>query len=78
MADSSELRQELAQADRHIAEEQERIARQAEVVRQLDRNGRETAEAEDLLRVLNEVLAAMETHREHIVREWSCAPEEYC
>jgi hypothetical protein len=78
MAEISELRQELAQADRHLREGRERIARQAEVARQLDRDGHDTTDAEDLLRVLNEALAAMETHREHVLRESSCTPEEDC
>ena len=54
MAAFSKLRQELATADRHMAEAQARVAHQAEVVRELDADGHNTAEAQDLLRVLQQ------------------------
>jgi hypothetical protein len=38
----SELLQELAQSERHVAEGQARIARQAELVRELDADGHDT------------------------------------
>jgi hypothetical protein len=49
MTDISELRLELAQADRHIAEAQARIARQAEDMRALGADGHDTTDAAKLL-----------------------------
>jgi hypothetical protein len=71
MVEISELRQELAMADRHIGEGEERRARQAEVVRQLVNDGHDTRDAENLLQSMKEGLAAMNAHRKHIVRELS-------
>jgi hypothetical protein len=76
MAGISELQQELADAERHLAEGHERIARQAEVVRQLDRHGHDTTDAENPLREMETALAAMGAHREQIVRELSRASDE--
>ena len=78
MPDISELRQELAKADRHIAEGNGRIARQAEVVCELDRQGHDTRAAQSLLRAMKDAVAAMDTHRQQIVRELSRAPDELC
>jgi hypothetical protein len=72
----SELRQELARANSHIREGQERIARQAELVRGLDANGQDTTDAELLLHTMNEAVNAMDSHRQHIVRELLVARKE--
>jgi hypothetical protein len=76
MAEISELREELAVADRHIKDGEGRIARQSKVVRQLAYDGHDTLDAENLLQAMNDALAAMETHRRQIVRELSCASDE--
>jgi hypothetical protein len=76
MAEISELREELAVADRHIREGEGRLARQSEVVRQLAYDGHDTLDAESLLQTMNDALAAMETHRRQIVRELSYASDE--
>ncbi len=73
MAEIARVRDELAVADRHVAECQARIARQAELVRELEHDGHDTKDAENLLQVMKEGLAAIEAHRQHIVRELSRA-----
>jgi hypothetical protein len=73
MPDISELQQELAQADRHIAGGNVRIARQGEVLRELDRHGHDTTGAHSLLQAMKDAIAAMDTHRQQIVRELSRA-----
>jgi hypothetical protein len=73
MADSPELLQEIADANRHIVEAHARIACQAEVVRKLDTDGHDMTEAESLLRTMEETVEAVQARRKHIVRELSCA-----
>jgi hypothetical protein len=72
----SKLRQDLAAADRHIAEGQARIAQQAHVLCALDEDGQDTTDAQNLLRVMQESLDAMTAHRRQIVRDLTCAPDE--
>jgi hydroxypyruvate isomerase len=78
MTDISELQQEWAQADRHIAEGNGRIARQAEVVRELNRHGHDTTQAQSLLQAMKDAVTAMDTHRQQIVRELTRASDELC
>jgi hypothetical protein len=74
MAGSSKLRQDLATADRHIAEAQAGIAQQAKIVRELDADRHDTTLAQDLLGVMQRNLDVMNTHRQEIVRELSRGP----
>jgi hypothetical protein len=74
MADWSRLHQELATANRHIAEAQARIKRQSEVVRKLEASGHDTAAAEEILRLLQQRLDAIHAHRERILHELSRRP----
>jgi hypothetical protein len=76
MAAISELQQELAQADRHIAEGNGRIARQVEVLCELDRHGHDTTHAWSLLEAMEDSVAAMDAHRQQIVRELTRASHE--
>ena len=76
MAAFSKLRQELAVADRHVADGQARIARQAEILCELDADGQDTTDAQNLLRVLQQSLDAMNADRQQIVRELSYASDE--
>ena len=69
MAAFPELCDELAIADRDVTEGQERIARQAEVVRELSADGHDTSDAQNLLRVMQQSLDAVTAHRQQIVRE---------
>jgi hypothetical protein len=66
----------LAAADRHIAEAQARIAQQAEIVRELGADGHDTANARSLLRFMQRNLGVMNSHRQQILRELSCASDE--
>jgi hypothetical protein len=74
MPNLSKQRQ-LAIANRHIAEAQARIAQQAQAVRQLKADGRDTTAAQDLLGVLRQSLDAMNAHREQIMRKLSREPD---
>jgi hypothetical protein len=65
----SELEQELARSDRHLAEGQARIAGQAAVVRELHADGHDTTFAAKRLFVLATNLEGMERRRAQIVRE---------
>jgi hypothetical protein len=69
----SELQQELARSERHLAEGQARIARQAEFVRELYAEGHDTTFAAKRLFVLAANLNGMANHCEQIVRELSAA-----
>jgi hypothetical protein len=76
MTASPELCDELAIADRAVTEGHERIARQAEVVCELDAEGHDTTDAKNLLRVMQQSLDAMSAHRQQIVRELASAQGE--
>jgi hypothetical protein len=69
MAAVPELCDELAVADRAVTEGQERIARQAEVVCELEAQGHDTTEARNLLLVMQQTLDAANTDRQQILRE---------
>ena len=72
----SKLRQDLAAADRHIAEGQARIAQQAKLVGELDADGHDTTSAQNLLRIMQRNLDVMNAHRQTIMRELAGAPDE--
>jgi hypothetical protein len=76
MTASPELCDELAIVDRAMTEGQERTARQAEVVCELDAEGHDTTDAKNLLRVMQQSLDAMSAHRQQIVRELASAQGE--
>ena len=65
----SELQQELVRSERHLAESQARIVRQAEFVRELYADGHDTTFAAKRLLVLAANLDGMERQREQIARE---------
>jgi hypothetical protein len=71
-----ELCDELAIADRAITEGHERMGRQAEVVCELEAEGHDTTDARNLLRVMQQSLDAVKTHRQQIVRELAAAQDE--
>ena len=56
----------LAQAERHIAIAEDRIARQNEIIDQLVQEGQETDCAVSMLHALETCLHAFEQHREMI------------
>jgi hypothetical protein len=65
----SGLEHELVQFERHLAEGQARIVRQAELVRELYADGHDTTFATKRLLVLAANLDEMESRRQQIVRE---------
>jgi hypothetical protein len=69
----SELQNELVQSERHLAEGQERIARQAELVRELYADGHNTTFAANRLLVWVMNLNEIERHRQQTVRELSAS-----
>jgi hypothetical protein len=69
----SELLHELAQAERHLAEGQVRIARQAEFVRELDASGHDTDFSAKRLMVMAANLNEMQEHRQQVLRALSAA-----
>jgi hypothetical protein len=74
MGGFSELQHELVQSERHLAEGQERIARQAEWVRELYADGHDTTFAAKRLLVLAANLNETERQRHEITRELLAAP----
>jgi uncharacterized protein YigA (DUF484 family) len=66
MSDALE-REHLAQADRHIAEARDRIARQKEVIAELARGGHQTDVAMSMLHALEHCLHAFEEHRKVVL-----------
>jgi hypothetical protein len=60
-------REHLAQADRFIADCQNRIARQREIITTAYENGHPTDIPESMLRVWEETLRQLEKHRELIL-----------
>jgi hypothetical protein len=69
MAALPELCDELAVADREVTEGQEWMARQAEVVCELDAQGHDTTDAQNMLLVMQQILDGVNAQRQQIVRE---------
>lgn len=66
----SALEQEhLRMARRHLTEGEARVARQAELVRELEADGHPAELARDLLRVFRETLDQMRAHRAYLEAE---------
>jgi hypothetical protein len=76
MAAFPELCDELAVVDRDVTEGQERIAREAEVVCELDAQGHDTNNAQNLLVTMHQSLDALNADRQQIVRELASARGE--
>ena len=72
----SELQQELAQSERHLAEGQARIARQAAFVRELYADGHYTTFSAKRLLVMMANLNQMGVRRQQIVRELSVSQRD--
>jgi hypothetical protein len=68
MPDRAEEERHLAQADRHIAESEERRARQMKLVQRLAAGGHDTTEAQRLLDNITDLLVTVRAHRRLIVR----------
>lgn len=68
MLDLATEREHLAKADRDIAEGEERIRRQAELIERLREGGHSLSEAERLLATLTQTLQLWRDHRDEILR----------
>ena len=68
MLDLATEREHLAKADRDIAEGQERISRQVELIERLRDGGHDLSDAERLLETLQQTLQAWQDHRDEIAR----------
>jgi hypothetical protein len=60
-------REDLIAADRHLAAGEQRIAEQTALIRRLAREGHDTAKAQDLLRLLEEIMMTWQDHRQLIL-----------
>jgi hypothetical protein len=69
MAAFLKLHEDLATANRHIAESKARVDHQADVARELNADGHDTTEAQELLRVLQQSLDAVKSHRDYLLHE---------
>jgi hypothetical protein len=76
MARFSELLQELAHAERDVAEGQARLARQGQLVRDLDADGHDTTFSAKRLVVMMANLNQMESRRQRLVRALSVSQRE--
>jgi hypothetical protein len=76
MASFSELLQGFAESERHAAEHQARITRQAEGVGERDDDGHDTTFCAKRLLVMGANLNQMERRRQEIVRELLVAQGE--
>jgi hypothetical protein len=69
MSDPAIEREHLSQAERHLSEGEERIAKQMLLIDRMRQDGHDVSEAERLLLTLRETLVAWQGHREEILRE---------
>ena len=67
MSDLEQEHAHLALADQHIAGGEKRVADQTRLVAHLIERGRDTADARDLLRLLEETLVNWRGHRQLIL-----------
>jgi hypothetical protein len=67
MNDLQRERDDLIQADRHLAAGEERIAEQIAPIQRMTEQGFETALARDLLRLLEETMVTWQEHRQLIL-----------
>jgi hypothetical protein len=64
-----DLKRELAQAERHVAEGKEHIDRQMVIIAELERDGHDTATAKEFLATLKQTQQLHESHRQHVLSE---------
>jgi hypothetical protein len=69
--DREMLKRHLAEAEEHIATGDKNIARQREVIAQLERDGRDTASARTFLHEFEQLQARHIAERERLLRELS-------
>jgi uncharacterized coiled-coil protein SlyX len=59
---------DLAMANEHVADAERRIARQRDLIAELQRDGHDTKKARELLATMLDLLTQMRRHREHLVQ----------
>jgi hypothetical protein len=69
--DREMLKRHLAEAEEHIATDDKNIARQREVIAQLERDGRDTVSARSFLQEFEQLQARHIAERERLLRELS-------
>jgi hypothetical protein len=69
MIDRKLWHEHLAQADRHVAEGKQQVARQREIVAKLERDGHNAAAPRDLLRLFEEMQAMYIADRDRILKD---------
>jgi hypothetical protein len=67
--DRAVWQEHLAQAERHVVEAEKRVARQREIVADLERNGHRATAARGLLAAFERLLAMHLADRERLRRE---------
>ncbi|EIM25941.1 hypothetical protein [Microvirga lotononidis] len=67
MTNLQQERDELVQADRHLAEGERRIGEQIDLIQWMTKHGYDTVVAKDLLRLLEETLTIWKEHRQLIL-----------
>lgn len=70
------IKQHLAHAERHIAESMRTIARQEQIVAELDRNGHGTTMAQELLRQFRNSLEGHIHHRDRLRTALGLGPSD--
>jgi hypothetical protein len=70
--DPATEREHLRKADANIAAARKRIERQGVLVARLQDRDHDATTAKELLQTMRETLAAMEQHRQQILRELAC------
>lgn len=63
------LQGHLAQAESHVAKGDQHLARQQELIAKLKRHGRDTADAEGLLKLFEELQVVHVADRDRLLRE---------
>jgi hypothetical protein len=66
----------LERTEHHILEAEKRVAKQRSLIVHLQRDGRSTTEAQEMLQVMVELLDQMRTHAEEIANDAFGAPQQ--
>jgi hypothetical protein len=67
MADKQIQQEHLEQVDRHIAETRQRISGQQQMIKQLEKDGHDTAQAKALLAAMLDVLRTLQALRQTLL-----------
>jgi hypothetical protein len=75
--DREMLKRHLAQGEENIATGDKNIARQRDVIAQLERDGHDTASARSFLREFEQLQAVLTAERERLLSELSVRPKTF-